>query len=920
MPSSSSNSQLQLPWYLWPWALIIGPTDPLLNEGLTIQHPISPPPQMGMMPFHIVPLPNPSAQTLPSEIHTHIGQFLTDAQYANLVNQHIFTQAQHNIAINELSNQQLAYLLSRHVFTDEQLAYQLDHDLLTINQINMISSARLINIMSNFDISLLGIHAALFRGVVSSDINEVEIAAASLNQSQKISLLRLNFMSDAATTRFLSMLSYEEQSSYIINDVLTLRQIKCIERLSQISAEAVIHIINMDTDDKRFIRSLININVRRWAGAYDDPEDERGTQIAIALLVRMVESKKWDYYSDWKYNEDYITEGILSALYSRGIYLLTAVCLNKPQTSEDLESWEGFMMKLQKQQALATRNILNFVSIEAYTQWLDMVVYTSNPHNLFNINALSDERFLLINANFFLYQLPIEVTNFQSLPSVSNIYGFMAIVNGTHDFSSHLIYGSSINYLFDTMARLSRGRRDVLREVFKLLDEDKKALFVACTGYNPFTDDGLSLDSGGAGSSNDPPRPPGSSNDPPRPPGSSNDDLPHGGETRRLEQATPVLTPGLNYFGKELTLQPSEVKASVATKANLLPYDLVHNRLLNGNDHHWYRITLSKGSIYNFNMVKEGVSNLDANLVLRDTSGAVVATDTGLGGGHTQFLSVAGGRNALISFIAPYSGDYYLDASSAGVYVNSPNDMGNPSVGDFHGTGGYRLSSALVQKMALDVGAQAVDLIEVNTDRDWYQIHLNRGERYHFKLEHNPQDGLQPLLCLRDAQGNAILTSDSNGEFQFAPFASIDFTALQSGDYFLDVGSSHAASTGQYRLSSSRDDVLAVTTTRAKIVVGETIRGTLENNQDHDWYKVDLKAGITYKFFLKHVNNTDHIDPWLNLRNTNGKIIKSDDDSAGDLNSLIQFKATQNATYFLDAGSYHDQSRGQFSLSSVSVL
>jgi len=319
-------------------------------------------------------------------------------------------------------------------------------------------------------------------------------------------------------------------------------------------------------------------------------------------------------------------------------------------------------------------------------------------------------------------------------------------------------------------------------------------------------------------------------------------------------------------------------------------------------------------------MVKEGVSNLDANLVLRDTTGAVVATDTGLGGGHTQFLSVAGGRNALISFIAPYSGDYYLDASSAAVYADSPNDMGNPSVGDFHGTGGYQLSSALVQKMALDVGAQAVDLIEVKTDRDWYQIHLNRGERYHFKLEHNSEEELQPLLCLRDAQGNVILTSDSNDDFQCVPFASIDFTAVQSGDYFLVVGSSHAASTGQYRLSSSRDDVLAVTSTSARIVVGETIRCTLENNQDHDWYKVDLKAGITYQFFLKHVNNTDHLDPWLNLRDTNGKIIKSDDDSAGNLNSLIQFKATQNATYYLDAGSYHDQSRGQFSLSSVSVL
>jgi hypothetical protein len=61
------------------------------------------------------------------------------------------------------------------------------------------------------------------------------------------------------------------------------------------------------------------------------------------------------------------------------------------------------------------------------------------------------------------------------------------------------------------------------------------------------------------------------------------------------------------------------------------------------------------------------------------------------------------------------------------------------------------------------------------------------------------------------------------------------------------------------------------------------------------------------------------LDPRLNLRDTNGKIIKSDDDSAGNLNSLIQFKATQNATYYLDACSWREISHGQFSLTVMAV-
>ena len=189
MPSSSSASspltQL-LVWCLSPWFFTPHPDEDLLLGGdLQIHEPNSPPAQMVGMPV----------QTLPSEIHTHIGQFLTDAQYANLVNQHIFTQAQHDIAINELSNQQLDYLLSRHVFTDEQLAYQLNHNLLTINQINMISTARLVNLI------------------------------------QKALLLNLDFMSNADTARFISILSNKELSSLIINDALTLRQLKRIDRL-----------------------------------------------------------------------------------------------------------------------------------------------------------------------------------------------------------------------------------------------------------------------------------------------------------------------------------------------------------------------------------------------------------------------------------------------------------------------------------------------------------------------------------------------------------------------------------------------------------------------------------------------------------------------------------------------------------------
>ena len=122
-----------------------------------------------------------------------------------------------------------------------------------------------------------------------------------------------------------------------------------------------------------------------------------------------------------------------------------------------------------------------------------------------------------------------------------------------------------------------------------------------------------------------------------------------------------------------------------------------------------------------------------------------------------------------------------------------------------------------------------------------------------------------------------------------------------------------------FLIQDNLKEVRADTKTNAFVSLGETKNGKLESNQDHDWFKVDVKAGISYKFLLKHTNVSDRLDPWLNLRDTNGKIIKSDDDSAGNLNSLIQFKATQNATYYLDACSWREISHGQFSLSVIAV-
>ena len=69
-------------------------------------------------------------------------------------------------------------------------------------------------------------------------------------------------------------------------------------------------------------------------------------------------------------------------------------------------------------------------------------------------------------------------------------------------------------------------------------------------------------------------------------------------------------------------------------------------------DHDWFRISLKAGQTYQF--LLKGVSLYDSYLYLRNSAGAVIASDDDAGGGY----------NSLITFNATTSGTYFLDAAA----------------------------------------------------------------------------------------------------------------------------------------------------------------------------------------------------------------------------------------------------------------
>jgi Ca2+-binding RTX toxin-like protein len=88
------------------------------------------------------------------------------------------------------------------------------------------------------------------------------------------------------------------------------------------------------------------------------------------------------------------------------------------------------------------------------------------------------------------------------------------------------------------------------------------------------------------------------------------------------------------------------------------------------------------------------------------------------------------------------------------------------------------------------------------------------------------------------------------------------------------------------------------------LTLGQSETGTINTENDRDWFAVTLVAGQTYQFDLVSSGANPLTDPYLELRNEFGAIQAIDDDGGPGLNSRITFTAATSGTYFLNARSF----------------
>src|SRR6185295_13149379 len=105
--------------------------------------------------------------------------------------------------------------------------------------------------------------------------------------------------------------------------------------------------------------------------------------------------------------------------------------------------------------------------------------------------------------------------------------------------------------------------------------------------------------------------------------------------------------------------------------------------------------------------------------------------------------------------------------------------------------------------------------------------------------------------------------------------------------------------------------------TSYSVASAQTVQGVIGFSGDTDWYRVDLLAGQTVTFAVVGTGPTTgrlH-DSLLNLRNSAGTILATDDDNGPGNNSTITFTASATGTYYLDVESFGNSGTGRYELS-----
>jgi len=302
-------------------------------------------------------------------------------------------------------------------------------------------------------------------------------------------------------------------------------------------------------------------------------------------------------------------------------------------------------------------------------------------------------------------------------------------------------------------------------------------------------------------------------------------------------------------------------------------------------DRDWFAVNLSAGQTYTFRLNGAASNGLwDPYLTLYNSAGTVVTYNDDGGDG----------LNSLLSYTVGAGGTYYLEArgysTQLGDYVLSASgtDVTAPTVSSF---------SPADEAASVAVGSNVTLTFSEAIQRGTGTIYLKNAAG-------TTIESFDAATSARVSISGATLTIDATANLAYATGYRVEFGAGTVRDF---AGNAYAG-TASYNFTTvgatGGDDYAANTATNGALAPGGSATGHIETVGDRDWFAVNLVAGQAYAFRLDGAASNGLWDPYLSLYNSGGSFIASNDDGGSNLNSLLNYTAGANGTYYLEARAY----------------
>lgn len=281
----------------------------------------------------------------------------------------------------------------------------------------------------------------------------------------------------------------------------------------------------------------------------------------------------------------------------------------------------------------------------------------------------------------------------------------------------------------------------------------------------------------------------------------------------------------------------ADIAGNVSTKTWLVPGQSRTSILDDSEDHDWFRASLKAGLSYEFNVSGTGKTGSadDLRLSLRRPSGGEIdGNETGWA--DAQRMIPGGQAREIIVDVYSRSGsvgDYRLNWITSDTVRNDTETT-----------------------HTLQAGKKLKGVIDCAWDSDWFRAELKAGLSYEFRVAGtgSTKSVDRVSLNLRDAAGDEIDINETGWADERRMIA-----GGAARDVFVEIA--EYGSTGDYVLQwIASDKVRNDTETTHALQGGKKIKGVIDCTWDSDWFRAELKAGLSYEFTVTGTGTTRSVD------------------------------------------------------------